>query len=93
MLTPEDIFMEMKTILQDKLQIAIEKPLTLEHYLTDDIGLDSIMLLELLVELELKYEIEIDINELDASIREIGCLVNFVLEKVRLKETSETRTT
>lgn len=88
MITHESILAEMEAILKDRLKVKLEKPLTYEtNFVQDGIELDSIMSLEFIVELELKYEIEIDDTELNSDLfQNLGQFIAFIYEKIQQKE-------
>lgn len=87
MVTQEDILQEMNIIFKEKLMLNLEKQLTFETDLINDLGLDSIMSLELIVEIEVKYGLEIDENELKSSIfSNLGNFVNFIAVKIQQKD-------
>lgn len=87
MVNQEDILQEMDTIFREKLMLNLEKQLTFETDLINDLGLDSIMSLELIVEIEVKYGLEIDENELKSSIfSNVGNFVNFIAAKIQQKD-------
>lgn len=88
MITQESILADMEAILKDKLKVKLEKPLSYEtNFVKDGIELDSIMSLEFIVELELKYEIEIDDTELNSDLfGNLGQFVDFIYEKTQQKE-------
>jgi acyl carrier protein len=85
-ITGIEVVQEMETILKEKLMINLDGPLTLKSNLIEDFRLDSIMILELIVELELKYGIEIDDEDLTSSItNNAGELVALIQNKIREK--------
>lgn len=88
MITRQNILEEMESILKDKLKVNIEKPLTFEsNFIEDGIELDSIMSLEFIVELEIKYEIEIEDSELNSNLfNNLGQFVDFIYDKIQQKE-------
>lgn len=88
MITQQSILEAMEAILKDKLMVKIEKPLTFEsNFVKDGIEIDSIMSLEFIVELEVKYEIEIDENELNSNLfNNLGEFVNFIYDKIHQNE-------
>lgn len=83
----EEIIKGIETILKDRIGIEIENKLTEDMTLNKDgLGLDSVMLLELVVELELMYDIEIEEEELsEENFLTIGSLGNFINKKVEAK--------
>lgn len=90
MITKKSILNEMEVIIKDKLMVDLEKKLTFEtNFERDGIALDSIMSLEFIVELEIKYDIEIDESELNASLfNNLGQFVDYIYDKIQQKETS-----
>lgn len=88
MVTQENIISEMETILKDNLKVHIEKPLTYEtNFVKDGIELDSIMALEFIVELEIKYDIEVDETELrNIVFSTIGNFADFIYQKIQQKD-------
>lgn len=67
MKTKETILQEIQEILTGKLEYKLEQDLTMEtSFLKDGLALDSVMLLELIIEMELLYDIELDEDEVTA---------------------------
>lgn len=87
MLSFEKVIKDFETILVEKLKIELENGITEETgFLKEGLALDSVMILEFIIELELLYDIEIDEDELTFEhFQKCGTLVDFVLEKVNAK--------
>ncbi len=80
----KEVMKGIETILKEKIGINLEKELTEDIQLhKEGLSLDSVMLLELVVELELMYDIEIDEEELnEENFTTIGNLTKFISNKV-----------
>lgn len=79
----ETILKEIQEVLTSKLNVHIDNDITLEtSLLKDGLGLDSVMLLELIIELELLFEIELDEDELN--VEYFGCL-DKIIELIQSK--------
>lgn len=69
----EEMVKEIQDLVVTKLELKLEQDLTLEtSFLKDGLGLDSVMLLELIIELELLYDIELDEDEV--TVEHYSCL-------------------
>jgi acyl carrier protein len=79
----EQVVMELKKILTQDLFVEIpEHEITLDDSLADDLGLDSVGLVELMTLLEEKYGIEIDSREAESErLRTLGGLTDFLVER------------
>ncbi|WP_018658632.1 acyl carrier protein [Allofustis seminis] len=78
-MTNEEIFEKIKEILVDRLGVD-ESRITLETSYTDDLGADSLDLVELIMELEDAFDSEISDEEAQ-KISTIGKTVEFIQEK------------
>lgn len=87
MLTVEKVIKDFETILTEKLKVKLENGLTAETgFLKEGLALDSVMILEFIIELEMLYDIEIDEDELTFEhFQKCGTLAEFILEKVNAK--------
>ncbi len=83
----KEVIKGIETILKEKIGKALENELTEDTQLNKEgLSLDSVMLLELVVELELMYEIEIDEDELsEENFTTIGNLSSFISKKTEAK--------
>lgn len=86
-LTIEEIIKDFEKILTEKLKIKLEHGLTKEMgFLKDGLAMDSVMILEFIIELELLYDIEIDEDELTIEhFQKSISLAEFILDKVKAK--------
>lgn len=83
MMMKENILKEIQEILTNKLSVNIEHDITYEtSLLKDGLGLDSVMLLELIIEMELSFDIELDEDEL--TVEYFGCL-DKIIELIQSK--------
>lgn len=80
----KEVMKGIETILKEKIGINLDRELTEDIQLNKEgLSLDSVMLLELVVELELTYDIEIDEEELNEdNFTTVGNLSKFVCSKV-----------
>lgn len=84
MVSREQLLNDLEVILTEKIGVELEAGLTEEtNMLKDGLALDSVVLLEMIIELELQYDIEIDEDELNAEMfEELGNLIEFVQGKM-----------
>jgi len=82
--TEEGIRLMVRNILKDEFMIAVDLDrLTPETRLIDELGLDSVQLLELVVSLENEYLFVIEDEELDTKLFEsMGTLTKYVQDKI-----------
>lgn len=71
-------FDKIKEIICNQLEIDPEK-ITLESNLTDDLGIDSLDLIDLVMSIEDEYEIEVPDTELE-NIKTVGDAVKYIDE-------------
>ena len=74
------MFENIKKIIADQFDVDVEE-LTAETSLRDDLGADSLDLLDLVMALEDEYSIEIDVEEELNSIQTIGDVEEFLKNK------------
>ncbi|OQB15775.1 MAG: Acyl carrier protein [Firmicutes bacterium ADurb.Bin193] len=72
-------FEKIKEIIVEQLGVSEDK-VTLESSLMDDLGADSLDLVELVMAMEQEFEIEISDEDAE-NIKTVGDIVNFVKEK------------
>lgn len=84
MINKEKILNDIEKIITEKLGIALEQRITEDtDFLKDGLGLDSIMVLELIIELELMYDIEMDEDELNTDyFKKASLLAEFIINKI-----------
>ena len=70
------IFEKIKTMLSDQLDVDAEE-LSLETKIAEDLGADSLDVVDLLMSLEDEFEVEIPDEEIE-NIKTVGDLVNFI---------------
>ena len=75
----EEIFDVVKEIIMDKVEVE-ENQINLDSSLLDDIGADSIEMLDIAMEIEIRLGVKIKSSEL-ASIETIQDVVDFVYNK------------
>jgi acyl carrier protein len=73
------VFDKVKEILVDQLDVA-EDAITLESSITDDLGADSLDVVDLVMSLEEEFDIEIPDEEIE-SIKTVEDIVRFVEAK------------
>jgi acyl carrier protein len=76
MATPDEILSALRALFAKKLDLP-EEELTLDKTLRDDLDLDSMTLLELVMEVEVKFGIHLDQREAD-QWKTIGDLVQAI---------------
>jgi acyl carrier protein len=64
-LTTADILADIAAIFHESVPGATGVDITMETKLTDDVGLDSLKLVQIMVSIEDKYEIEFEVEDLD----------------------------
>jgi acyl carrier protein len=62
--TQEEIFTQLRTLLAKKLDLP-EEEFSLDKTLRDDLDLDSMTLLEIVMEIEIRFSIHLDQREAD----------------------------
>ena len=73
-----DILAEVKTVIADELEVE-ESKITMESMIVDDLGADSLDVVELIMHLEEKFEIEIPDEDAE-KIQTVGDAVRFIQE-------------
>lgn len=80
-MTTEEIFDKVQYIISE--QFAMEKDdVTMESLLEDDLGADSVDLVDLAVELETEFEIGETEESVLAAIKTVGDVVNYIHRKL-----------
>ena len=74
------IFEKIKAVLAEQTGID-ESEITMESTFTEDLNIDSLDMVELVMELEEEYGIEIDEDDAD-KIKTIGDVVNYINERI-----------
>ena len=72
------IFEKVKTILMDQLDVD-EDAITAESAIIDDLGADSLDIVDLVMSLEEEFDIEVPDEEIEA-MRTVGDIVRFIEE-------------
>lgn len=83
-MTREQILQELKTILVDDLDLHLDKADIADDVslLEDGLGLDSVVLVELIAHLEQRFEIHFDDQNLEAeSFENLGALADLVMRE------------
>lgn len=70
------VFEKVRNILAEQLEVEEEK-ITMESMIADDLGADSLDVVDLLMSLEDEFEIEIPDEEIE-NIKTVGNLVNYI---------------
>ncbi len=70
------VFEKVKAILAEQLEVS-EDSITMESMIADDLGADSLDVVDLLMSLEDEFEIEIPDEEIE-NIKTVGNLVNYI---------------
>ena len=70
------VFEKVKNILSEQLEVAEDK-ITMDSMIADDLGADSLDVVDLLMSLEDEFEIEIPDEEIE-NIKTVGNLVNYI---------------
>lgn len=73
------IFEKVKDILMDQLDCEEEK-VTLEASITDDLGADSLDIVDLVMSLEEEFDVEIPDDQVE-NIKTVGDIVKYIEEK------------
>lgn len=74
------IYEKIKTVLAEQTGIDASE-ITMESTFTEDLNIDSLDMVELVMELEEEYGIEIDEDDAD-KIKTIGDVVNYINERI-----------
>ena len=74
------VFEKVKAILSDQFDVE-EESITLDTSVVDDLGADSLDVVDLLMSIEDEFEIEIPDTEID-NIKTVGELVKYIEEHV-----------
>ena len=74
-----DIFDEVKAVIAEELDVE-ESEITMESQIVDDLGADSLDVVELIMRLEEKFEIEIPDEDAE-KIQTVGDAVKFIESK------------
>ena len=74
------IFEKVKDILVDQLDCEEEK-VTLEASITDDLGADSLDIVDLVMSLEEEFDVEIPDDQVE-NIKTVGDIVKYIEDKV-----------
>ncbi|MCC8111860.1 MAG: acyl carrier protein [Ruminococcus sp.] len=78
-MTKEEIFEELKELVTDQLGVEDDE-VTLEASIQDDLGADSLDLVDLVMEVEEKFGVKISDEDLE-NIKTIGDIVTYIDEK------------
>ncbi len=70
------IFEKLKSILSDQFDVE-EDSITMETTLTDDLGADSLDVVDLLMSIEDEFEVEIPDTEVEG-IKTVGAIVSYI---------------
>ena len=79
-MSSEEIFEKVKNIIVDLLQVS-EEPVTLDAHFIDDLGADSLDLVELIMGIEEEFNIEIPDGEAEKVVT-VGDVVEYIKENV-----------
>ena len=79
-MSSEEVFEKVKGIIVDQLQVA-ESAVTLEASFIDDLGADSLDLVELIMALEEEFDIEIPDADAEKVVT-VGDVVDYIKENV-----------
>ena len=71
-----DIFQEVKSVIAEELEVE-ESQITKEAMIVEDLGADSLDVVELIMRLEEKFEVEIPDEDAE-KIQSVGDAVNFI---------------
>lgn len=80
-MTKEEVFDKVKSVLIDKLAIS-EDEVKLESKMVDELGADSLDIVEITMALEDEFEIEILDSELYDSYRTVNGIVELIFSKI-----------
>ena len=78
-MSSEEIFEKVKAIIIDLLQVS-EDSVTLDANFIDDLGADSLDIVELVMALEEEYDVEIPSDDL-AELNTVGDVINYLKDK------------
>ena len=74
-----DTFNEVKTVIAEELEVE-EEQISMESLIVDDLGADSLDVVELIMRLEEKFEVEIPDEDAE-KIQSVGDAVKFIEAK------------
>lgn len=80
-MTKEEVFNKVKSVLIDKLALS-EDEVKLESKMVDELGADSLDIVEITMALEDEFEIEILDSELHDSYRTVDGIVELIFKKI-----------
>lgn len=75
-----DTFEEVKSVISEELEVE-EDQITMESLIVDDLGADSLDVVELIMRLEEKFDVEIPDEEAE-KIQSVGDAVNFITTRL-----------
>ena len=78
-MSSEEIFEKVKNIIVDLLQVS-EESVTLDAHFIDDLGADSLDLVELIMGVEEEFNIEIPDDVAENKIKTVGDAVTYIEE-------------
>lgn len=78
-MTEQEIFEEVKGIIQEQLGVEDEAAITTEATFVDDLSADSLDIVELIMSLEEKFELEIPDEEAEKIVT-VGDVVKYIVE-------------
>ena len=73
------VFEKIKAILSEQLDVE-EQKITMDSVITDDLGADSLDLVDLLMSLEDEFDVDVPDEDVE-KIRTVGDLVRYIEEK------------
>ena len=73
------VFEKVKAILSEQFDVE-EDSITMESSITDDLGADSLDVVDLLMSIEDEFEVEVPDSEVE-NIKTVGDLVNYIEDK------------
>ena len=79
-MSSEEIFEKVKNIIVDLLQVSVES-VTLDAHFIDDLGADSLDLVELIMGIEEEFNIEIPDGEAEKVVT-VGDVVEYIKENI-----------
>ena len=79
-MSSEEIFEKVKNIIVDLLQVS-EESVTLDAHFIDDLGADSLDIVELVMALEEEFDIEIPDSDAEKVVT-VGDVVDYIKENV-----------
>ena len=80
-MTPEEIFSKLRTMIAEQFNIS-EDEITMASSFTDDVGADSVDLVELVMAMEEEFELDEVGEEELAQIKTVGDCVRFLTAKL-----------